>query len=46
VRLAGFVLEHASHFDHGLAAAQELRGVVGVGAEQDQVVEGVLDIVG
>ncbi len=46
VRLAGFVLEHASHFDHGLAAAEELRGVVGVGAEEDQVVEGVFHLVG
>ena len=38
--------EHASHFDHGLAAAEELRGVVGVGAEENQVVEGVFHIVG
>ena len=40
------VLHHLRHPHHGLATAEEVRGVVGVRAEKDQVVEGILDFVG
>ena len=46
LRLAFLVAEHLRHLDHGLAAAEELRGVIGIRAEQHQVVEGVLHFLG